>query len=236
MKTVEEMQQEFNAAMSKYDNQPLYKITYKVVSVIVVALQVVLVAISIFMQLPVYQYLFALLIAYFLTDFLNGLVHMYMDNNSNYGSFFGPFIASFHLHHKTQKYKDSNIFAIYFNESGSKFWLVIYLALTLILYLFEINSFVLLVLIYVGVLSSIAEVSHYLCHNSSSKFVSLLQRYRVLLPMHHHQKHHQLDNQSYAFLNGTTDFLIDKIANRLYFGYKNSSDQHSDKYDSARVV
>ena len=170
-------------------------------------------------------------VAYFLTDFINGLVHMYVDNNDNYNSIWGPFIASFHLHHKTEKYKDANIPLIYFNESGTKFWLVPYLFIVILLSLTSINPSVLLLLIYIGILSSVAEVSHYLCHNANSNFITKLQKYRLLLPMSHHVKHHQYDNQSYAFLNGTSDFIIDWIAKKLYRGYKSGTDEHFETYD-----
>ena len=156
---------------------------------------------------------------------------MYMDNNHNYTAMWGSFIASFHLHHKTTKYKDANLLLIYFNESGAKFWLVPYLLIVLWLSFLGINPFVLLILILIGILSSVAEVSHYLCHNGSSKLVLLLQKYRILLSESHHQRHHQNENQSYAFLNGSSDFILDLIAKKFYKGYKEGSDKHFEHYE-----
>jgi hypothetical protein len=217
--------------MDKFNSQNYYQNIYKLVSVLNVSMQIILLFILFSLNLQWYFYIIGLFIAYFLTDFINGLVHMYMDNNDNYNSIWGPFIASFHLHHKTQMYKDANIFLIYFNESGAKFWLVPYLAIVILLSLSQINTFVLHLLIYIGILSSFAEVSHYLCHNRNSNLVKSLQKYRILLPTKHHAKHHRFDNQSYAFLNGTSDFIIDKIAKKLYKGYKDGSDEHFKKYD-----
>ncbi len=224
-------QQEFNKAMESYHSHRYYQYIYKLISVSVLSLQFVLFIKLWGLDLSWYGSLFALFIAYFLTDFINGWVHMYMDNNDNYTSIWGSFIASFHLHHKTTKYKDAHILLIYFNESGAKFWLVPYLLLVLLLSSLSINPFILLIFILIGILSSVAEVSHYLCHNSHSKFIAILQKYRILLPMSHHQRHHQNENESYAFLNGSSDFILDIIAQKFYKGYKNGSDKHFERYD-----
>jgi hypothetical protein len=172
-----------------------------------------------------------LFIAYFITDFINGYVHMFMDNNDNYRSIMGPFIASFHLHHRHPDYRNFPIMRIYFNESGSKFWLLPFLMFTIMMSFLDINDELLFLLILVGILSSVAEVSHFLCHNSKSKFVTLLQDSHILLSQKHHANHHEKDNQSYAFLNGMSDFLLDKIAARVYGGYKENSDLHTKLYD-----
>lgn len=226
-------QQEFNKAMESYHNHRYHQYIYKLVSMTILTLQLVLFFQLWGLNVSWYGFLFAFFIAYFLTDFINGLVHMYMDNNDDYSSIWGSFIASFHLHHKTSKYKDANLLLIYFNESGAKFWLVPYLLVVLWLSSLAINHFTLLVLILIGILSSVAEVSHYLCHNGTSELVARLQKYRIFLPVSHHQRHHQNENQSYAFLNGSSDFIIDRIAQKLYTGYKNGSDRHYEKYESA---
>jgi len=223
-------QKQFNVAMKKYNQNNYYKNIYFLVSLINVTLQMILLVKLFTISLPWYIYILGLFIAYFITDFINGLVHMYMDNNDNYNSIWGPFIASFHLHHKTQKYKDANLLKIYFNESGAKFWLVIYLLAILFLSFLNTNSFIMFVLILVGVLSSIAEISHYLCHNNSSKLVLFLQDIGILLSMKHHTNHHQYNNRSYAFLNGKSDFLIDFIAQKLYSGYVDGTDKHFENY------
>jgi uncharacterized membrane protein YbaN (DUF454 family) len=231
MKELTPKQKQFHKAMDKYNSQNYYPNMYKLVSILNVSMQVILLFILFSSNMPWYFYIIGIFIAYFLTDFINGLVHMYMDNNDDYNSIWGPFIASFHLHHKIEKYRDANIFLIYFNESGAKFWLVPYLAIVILLSTLQINTFLLHLLTYIGILSSFAEVSHYLCHNANSNLVKTLQKYRILLPTKHHAKHHQFDNQSYAFLNGSSDFIIDKIANKLYRGYKDGSDEHFKKYD-----
>ena len=69
----------------------------------------------------------SLVSAFFLADLINGLVHMYMDNNDNYDSLPGPLIAAFHLHHRTPLYKKNPLLLVYFNESGSKIWLAVFL-------------------------------------------------------------------------------------------------------------
>ena len=230
MKELTPKQKQFHKAMDKYNGQNYYQHIYKLVSFSNILMQLILIFVLFSLSLPWYLYIISFFIAYFLTDFINGLVHMFMDNNENYSCIWGPFVASFHLHHQTQKYKDASILSIYFNESGAKFWLVIYLAILLILSTLPINHFLLLTLIYIGILSSVAEVSHFLCHNSNSSIVKTLQKYHILLSMDHHIKHHQLDNQSYAFLNGSSDFIIDKIAAKLYSGYKNGSDEHFKSY------
>jgi len=73
-------------------------------------------------------------------------------------------------------------------------------------------------------------VWHFLCHNSQSNVVLFLQKIKLLLPMEHHINHHKNDNQSYAFLNGTSDFLLDRIAKQFYNGYKEHSDLDATTY------
>ena len=224
-------QKEFNEAMRKFHSSKYYQLTYKAVSIINVSLELVLLYILFTLSVPFIWIIPVVFISYFITDFINGLVHLYMDNNDSYNSFYGPFIASFHLHHNTQKYKDKNLFLVYFDESGTKFWLVLYLIMVLIVSFTDINHVILSGMILVGVLSSFAEVSHYLCHNSQSKLVRFLQSIGLLLSMKHHEKHHNDDNTGYAFLNGMSDTLIDKIAKKFYKGYKDNSDKHYEKYE-----
>ena len=179
---------------------------------------------------PVWQ-LVALVAAYLLTDFINGLVHMYMDNNDRYESIDGPLIANFHLHHKTPVYTQRNLLLVYFLETGSKVWLVGYLLLVVALEaLFEINSTVLYTLVYIGILSSVAEVSHYLCHSSLSPVAQFLARIGLLLSKRHHAPHHLRDNISYAFLNGFSDPLLNLIAAACCKGYKQQTDLHYAQY------
>lgn len=229
-------QKEFNEAMLRYHNNKYYERTYKVVSFINVSLEIILLYILFTLSLPFFWIIPVLFISYFITDFINGLVHLYMDNNDSYNSFYGPFVSSFHLHHNTQKYKDKNIFLVYFDESGTKFWLIPYLLIVFIISFTDVNHIVLFGMIVVGILSSFAEVSHYLCHNSQSEFVKFLQSIGLLLSMQHHEKHHTDDNIGYAFLNGMSDTLIDKIAKKFYKGYKFNSDMHYQKYSGKDTV
>jgi hypothetical protein len=157
-----------------------------------------------------------------------------MDNNENYESIAGPLIANFHLHHKTPKYRDNNLFIVYFNETGSKIWLVFYLTVLAVLFhVPDINPVLLYMLTYIGILSSIAEVSHYLCHNSNSAVVKFLIRIKLLLSKKEHARHHVKDNVSYTFLNGLTNPLVDYIAKMFFAGYKNKTDLHYARYSGS---
>ena len=227
---LKEKQQEFNAAMLRYHQQKRYIYFQKFISVFVLVSQTVL-----FVDMGSYSltwswHIMLFLLAYFLTDLVNGLGHMYMDNCDKYESWIGPYMAAFHLHHRTPKYRDHNLFIMYFNESGTKLWLLPFYSVLLLLSYLQVNEFVLILLIYIGVLSCLAELSHYLCHNSDSKSVAILQKYGVLLSPSRHKIHHTLNNQSYAFLNGMSNFIIDAIAKKLYKGYKLTTDRHYETY------
>jgi len=174
--------------------------------------------------------------AYLITDFINGLVHLYMDANDQYDSLAGPLIANFHLHHRTPRYQDNNLIVVYFNETGSKIWLVFYLVTIAILFhLPDRNPVLLYTLTYVGILSSVAEVSHYLCHNSNSAVVVFLIRIKLLLPKREHARHHLEDNVSYTFLNGVTNPLVDFISKIFFAGYKNNTDLHYANYSASNM-
>ena len=86
------------------------------------------------------------------------------------------------------------------------------------------------ILVGIGILSSISEVSHYLCHNSNSWLTKILQKYYLLLPPKHHLMHHKKNNTNYAFMNGMTDPLLNIIAEKVYDGYVNNTDQHYKYY------
>jgi sterol desaturase/sphingolipid hydroxylase (fatty acid hydroxylase superfamily) len=173
----------------------------------------------------------ALLGAWLLADLINGLVHMYMDNNDRYDSLAGPLIANFHLHHKTPVYKPKSLPVVYFVESGSKVWLVTALAvLALLIRVDDLSPLPATLLVYSGVLSSIAEVSHYLCHTSVSPVAMFFGNCGILLSKRHHAIHHMQDNVGYAFLNGVTDPLINLFAARFSRGYKQQTDLHYATY------
>ena len=172
-----------------------------------------------------------LVVAWFVTDFVNGIVHMIMDNYDDYESLAGPLIANFHLHHKSPRYRQNPLPVVYFLDSGSKIWLVGYLTMVaLALPLLQGAPFLAWLLVSVGILSSVAEISHYLCHSSNSPLAGWLGNCNILLGKRHHARHHLHNNVSYAFLNGLTDPLIDPIARRLYPGYKTTTDLHYAAY------
>ena len=220
-------QRQFNAAMELYETRTRYRLTGKMVSLANVSLQAFLLFLAFRNTLGPLRQVASIIAAYLVADFINGLVHMYLDNNDNYTSPAGPFIAAFHLHHRTPVYKNNNLLLVYFNETGSKIWLVGYnLAAAAVITVLDPHPAVSSILAYTGVLSSIAEVSHYLCHVKGPYRSRYLAGLGLLLSRRHHGRHHIQDNVSYAFLNGLTDPLLDRIAARLYSGYKNTTDRH----------
>lgn len=228
-------EEQYAAAMDRYHGVAAYAYLRVVVSASVVILQLATLALVPWSSLSVATLALGFLVAYLLADFVNGLVHMIMDNTDAYGGVLGPLVAVFHLHHKTPRYQDVSPAAIYVLESGSKHWLVPYLGLLVYSQaLGALPAGASLVLALVGVLSSVAEVSHYLCHNSNHPVVRALQRVRLLLPPEHHAIHHAQDNVRYAFLNGMTDPLIDAIAKRTCRGYVDRVDLHVQSYRKPR--
>lgn len=226
---------EFNQAMARYHRYPIFHKAGFVISTLIVTLQIVttLHLLMHYQLTSIASLLLTLLGAYFLTDLINGLVHMIIDNNTHYLSFAGPFIAAFHLHHQQPQYSDNSLLKIYFFESGSKFWLVIYLVFVLFIqWCYVPTANVNLCLVAIGVFSSLAEVSHYLCHNAKSenRIIAFLQKYHILLSKEHHLHHHHQDNINYAFLNGVSDPIINFISKRYFTGYKNHSDIHAASY------
>ena len=226
---------EFSQAMQRYNSSTLYTRLERMNSILVLSLQ----ATTLIHVLQTYDgssfitLLSAFVIAYILTDFVNGLIHMYMDNNTAYTSIIGPFVSSFHLHHTRIQYTKRHPIKIYFYESGTKFWLLAYLiGLSAAQHLLNLNYPLNLGLVSIGILSSVAELSHYWCHNATreNKIISVLQKNRLLLSKKHHVSHHRDDNTHYAFLNGMTDPLLNLISHYFYEGYKNNADQHTRAY------
>lgn len=227
-------QQEFNAAMERYNSGSRYKAFSTAVSIINVSLQLYLLYRVWPQSIGVGRQILSLILAYVITDFINGLVHMYMDNNDRYDSPAGPLIANFHMHHKIPQYRKHNLLVVYFMESGSKIWLAAYLLAVLMLAgIPGLNPAVLYILVYIGILSSCAEISHYLCHSSTSPIADFLGKYGLLLSKRHHARHHLQDNSNYAFLNGLSDPLINLIAAKYFKGYKHNSDLHFAYYVGA---
>ena len=226
-------QAQFNAAMERYTSRLAYRIFGYCVSVANISLQLYLVSRVMHLSLGVAGQLSALAAAWLLTDFINGLVHLYMDCNDRYDSLAGPLIANFHLHHRTPLYKKNPLLVVYFLESGSKVWLAGYLlAVALLLATVPLKPLVAWILVYIGILSSVAEVSHYLCHTSTSAVARLLAACGLLLSKRHHGRHHLQDNCNYAFLNGWSDPLLNMIARVCSPGYKSTTDRHYGAYDS----
>lgn len=226
-----EKQQQFNAAMARFNSRRGYKLFGTVVALANVSLQAWLLWRLQPLGIDAAAQLAAILVAWLLADFINGLVHIYMDNNDRYDSLVGPLIANFHLHHQTPRYQPNPLPVVYFVESGSKVWLVPCLGLVALLTTVAgVSPLLLHILVYTGILSSVAEVSHYLCHTSVSPLAMGLGNCGILLGKRHHAVHHLRDNVSYAFLNGLTDPLLNPIAARFSRGYKNHTDQHYATY------
>jgi len=230
--TLSAKQEQFNAAMALYTGKERYHVLGLTVSVLNVFLQFYLLYLVWPHSIGVVRQIVALVAAYILTDFINGLVHMYMDNNDRYESLDGPLVANFHLHHKTPQYRKRNLLVVYFMESGSKVWLVPYLLLVLLTQsMFAVDPMILYILVYIGILSCVAEVSHYLCHTSTAATACFLGDCGLLLSKRHHARHHLQDNNGYAFLNGCSDPLLNLIAAKVCKGYKQRSDLHFALYD-----
>ncbi len=223
---------EFDAAYRTYVNRPLYTRLLRGNATLIMALQLASLWLMWQLAIPGWGLVLVFLLAYFLTDLLNGLIHLYMDNNDNYRSAVGPYVAAFHIHHKKLRYDERSLCQIYFLESGPKFWLAPFILGTMVLYgLGVLNHWVALCLLMMGILSSLAEVSHFICHNRDTRLVRALQGARVLLPWSHHARHHDRDNMNYAFLNGLSDPLINWLARRLDLGYRDRTDRHSASLD-----
>ncbi len=226
---------EYTHAIEQYLNHTKYQRFETIVSFLIVTLQ----AVTLFNAAHTYEQaslpciLVTLLTAYVITDFINGLVHMYMDNNTQYTSMAGPYIAAFHLHHAKYVYQKRHLLKVYFDESGTKFWLLIYLLLLTNMQLnAHLSTPLNIGLTAFGIFSSIAELSHYWCHNATeqNKIILWLQNHYIFLSKKHHKSHHCSDNIQYAFLNGASDPAINFIARRLFNGYKNNADLHTKAY------
>lgn len=227
-------QQQFNAAMELYEKVGIYKAIGKMVSVANVSLQFYLLYLVLPLSIGLSLQLVAFITAYLTADFINGLVHMFMDSYDDYDSPAGPLIAAFHLHHKTPLYKKNNILLVYFNESGAKNWLVGCLLIAVILIKYSsIHPVASYIMVYFGILSSVAEVSHYCCHVLDSSIAAYLRTLGLLLSKKHHARHHIADNLNYAFLNGISDPLLNVIARKFSRGYKNTTDMHYATYTGA---
>jgi hypothetical protein len=221
--------QEFKVAMDDYNNNVFYQKFGIFISTIIVFMQII--SLCHVFKISDWNILSAVVLigAYITTDFINGLIHMYMDNNTHYNSIMGPFIAAFHMHHKQPTYKKRHPVLIYFFESGAKVWLAVYMLILLyVQYEMALSFNINLFFVSIGIFSSFAEVSHYWCHNADEKNMVIreLQNLKILLSKAHHTHHHIKDNTHYAFLNGVTNPFLNLIAKHFYSGYKNNADRH----------
>lgn len=226
---------EFYSAMLRYNSNTLYTWLERINSVLILSLQslTLLHLLKFYDRTSIMLLLIVFFLAYGVTDFINGLIHMFMDNNTHYTSIVGPFISSFHLHHATLFYNHPHALSVYFYESGTKFWLLAYLiGLVVVQYTIAVPYSLNFFLVSIGILSSIAEVSHYWCHNATkkNKVIFFLQSHGILLSKKHHFAHHRQDNTHYAFLNGMTDVILNKISRHYCSGYKSYADQHVAAY------
>jgi hypothetical protein len=228
-------QMQFNMAMERFQKLPGYVWTGRLTSFVVIASQIALGALAFRQPISLPAHLLAFIAAFALADFVNGLAHMYMDNNDDYNSIVGPLVAAFHLHHRRPQYKINPLHVVYIHESGSKIWLA---ALSLIAVPLAwgggIRGPAIYILFYFSALSSIAEISHYLCHTPAPKFLQLLGKAGILMSARYHSRHHTGDNFNYTFLNCMTDPLVNMLARVLYpRGYKKTTDTHYAFYEGS---
>ncbi len=233
---VSEKQRQYNAAMEKYDKIPVYVWIGRVVSFVNVGGQAVLGVLVFHISIGFVRQVLAFATAFILADFVNGLVHMYMDNADDYLSPVGPLIAAFHLHHRTPAYKIKPLAAVYYHESGSKIWLAFFeIAAVAAVWFGGVAGVAEWGIFYFSVLSSVAEVSHYLCHvPNANAFERFLGRVGILMNNRYHvSQHHLKDNINYTFLNAMTNPLVDAIAKKYYTGYRTTTDTHYAFYTGA---
>lgn len=207
-------QEQYRRAMEKFEGHPVYRNLGAVVATVIVVLQAVCLALLPWDEASL-LWLPLLVVAYVLADFVNGLIHMAMDHADNYSSVIGPLVAAFHRHHHMPQYRDRPVLVVLLAENSMKVWLAVYMVL-LVATLGHLPVELGVLLLAFSLLSSVAELSHYLCHNSTHGFVRALQRARILLHPDHHRLHHAAENTHYAFLNGMTNPLVNWIAKRVY--------------------
>lgn len=226
-------QMEFLGAIERYESVPVYKFLGFLTSLVNVGMQAWLLVVTMGVWSGMWVETAAFLAAVLVADFVNGVVHLAMDHASGYGCAIGPFVANFHMHHRIPVYRRRNLFLVYFRESGSKFWLVAYLVAVVWWSpsLLKESPALAHFFVWVACLSSWAEVSHYMCHTTNSGIQGWLARVGVVLSKSHHSRHHAEDNLNYAFLNGWSDPVINRIAKLCNGGYKRTTDLHDDLYE-----
>lgn len=107
-------QKQFNTAMELYNSRKVYKSFDILVSVSNIALQLCSLYLVMSFSIGFIWQMVALILAFLIADFVNGLVHLYMDSNDAYDSIAGPLIANFHLHHKSPRDVKDSLIGVYF--------------------------------------------------------------------------------------------------------------------------
>jgi hypothetical protein len=219
---------EYQEALWRYREDPFYTRLGKVVSASVLTGQAGLLLVSLREDLGWLPALLALALAWLAADLLGGVVHLLMDHHDRYTGRLGPLVAAFHLHHQQPRYEEKSLARVYIHESGFKLWLPFFLAAGLGLGLAGwLDGLPLRVWAWTGILSSVAEVSHFLVHARRRPWADWLAAAGLLLSRRHHSRHHREDNVGYAFLNGWSDPLLNAVARRWFPGYRNGTDRHA---------
>jgi len=220
-------QEACHRALRRYHGDRFYRHLGRAVSAAVLLGQAALIMASTMHPTGWLAGMLAFLAALFVADLVNGLVHMWMDHNARYTGWSGPLVAAFHLHHLRLRYEEKALWRVYVHESGFKLWLPPTLALLMAAHLWlDFPPVVLRFSACFAVLSSVAELSHFLCHNRDAGLPRRLGRLGLLLDKGRHARHHREDNVSYAFLNGWSNPILDWVAARVYAGYKQGTDLH----------
>lgn len=215
--------------MDKYEHHVVYRNIGTVVACVIVVLQAVCIA-KLSWSSATLAWIPLFILAFVLADFVNGIIHMVMDNTDDYTSIVGPLVAAFHRHHHIPRYRDRPALVVFFAENGMKNWLAVYMVV-LVATMSHLPAAVAFTLLAFSLLSSTAELSHYFSHNSTNRLVHALQQARILLHPDHHWVHHKADNTHYSFLNGMTNPLVNFIAKRAYpRGYVTTTNAHSSPY------
>lgn len=203
---LESKRREYREALRRYREEPFYARLGGLVSATVLAGQAGLLALSLQDTLGWVSALLALALAWPLADLMGGVVHLLMDHHDRYTGQLGPLVAAFHLHHQQPRYEEKPLARVYIHESGFKLWLPFFLAAGLGLGLAGwVDGLPLRLWAWTGILSSVAELSHFLVHARRRPWADRLAAMGLLLSRHHHARHHREDNVGYAFLNGWSD-------------------------------
>jgi len=84
--------------MELYEGRKGYKLFGRFVSVVNIFLQIYVLSLALELSIGFWLQLAAIVAAYLLTDFINGMVHLYMDDNDNYESLAGTTMSHWQGH------------------------------------------------------------------------------------------------------------------------------------------